>query len=185
MRFTLSLPVVLCVFCGMAFAQSPAAHAPLAMTEEVAAPRAEVFGGFTYQHRQNGMSLAGWNAAVNFNFTPRFGLVADTARQSPAFAFLTNADTANRYSFLLGPQVSFRGDRWIAFARGLAGTHYYTGQPRVNGGWNFAYGFGGGIDLGLTDRFAVRPLQWDYIIIDGRNSHLSAQRISLGAVVRF
>lgn len=185
MRFTFSLPVVLCLFSGVVCAQSPVELAPLPTTEKESGPRAEVFGGFTYQHRQNGTDLTGWNAAVSFNFTPRFGVVADMAKQSPDFVFLTNTDTANRYSFLLGPQVSFRGDRLVGFVRGLAGSHYYTGQPRINGGWNFAYGFGGGIDVGLSHLFAVRPLQYDYIVIDGRDSHLSAHRISLGAVVRF
>ncbi len=183
MRFTLSLVVVLCLFCPIASAGSH--QAPFPVTEQQEAPRAEVFGGFTYQHRQNGMDLTGWNAAVSFNFTPRFGVVADMAKQSPDFVFLSNTDSANRYSFLLGPQVSFRGDRLVGFVRGLAGSHYYTGQPRINGGWNFAYGFGGGIDVGLSHLFAVRPLQYDYIVIDGKDSHLSAHRISLGAVVRF
>jgi len=167
-------------------ANSTQNRVPFVRTEKNNTPRSELFGGFSYQRRQNGMRLAGLNAAANLNLTPWFGLTADAAIQSPDFAFLdATTDPAKRYSLLFGPQLSVRGSKLTGFARSLFGTHYYAGFPRVNNGWNFAYGFGGGVDVRLSRLFAVRPVQWDYIVIDGRDSHLSAHRVSIGGVVRF
>ena len=65
------------------------------------APRAEVFGGYSYQRVDGGINLNGWNASLAGNYNKWLDLVADFSGQYGTF---------DSHSFLFGPQISYRGD---------------------------------------------------------------------------
>lgn len=64
------------------------------------------------------------------------------------------------HQFLFGPRFTMTGGRMTAFAGPLAGFSRLSGRvPQTN----FIMGFGGGLDIALTKRIAIRAFQADYI----------------------
>jgi opacity protein-like surface antigen len=68
----------------------------------------------------------------------------------------------------------------------------------VNSATAFAMAFGGGLDIGLSDRFAIRPAQVDYLytrfnavdalttgLANTSTGHQNSFRYSGGIVIRF
>ncbi|HYE73675.1 MAG TPA: flagellar motor protein MotB, partial [Blastocatellia bacterium] len=80
------------------------------------------------------------------------------------------------YTFLAGPQISFRSERVTPFVHTLFGVAHGRAEGRgsVAGVGQvvqlslketaFAAAFGGGVDVKLTDRIWWRTLQADYIL---------------------
>jgi hypothetical protein len=149
----------------------------------------EVFGGFSY-FRSNvgasGFNLNGWNSAFVTNINQWFGIIADVSGlygspfQTPGF------DTQeNVHAFLFGPQYSFRShSRIIPFARGLFGLmHEQTSvAPFSVSNIGLAYGFGGGVDIRISEKLAVRAAQFDYINIRVSGVGSNNLRLSFGIV---
>lgn len=93
------------------------------------------------------------------------------------------------FNILAGPQVKFRnGSRVQPFVRAMAGVavsqaRVDAGNIRIQGGdledfsgavvedrsTNFALGIGGGIDINVSDKIAIRAIQVDYNPIFGRS----------------
>jgi opacity protein-like surface antigen len=127
-------------------------------------PKIEVFGGYSYVRGEQGVNLHGWNASVAGNITHYFGIVGDVSGHYANGSFLDGST----YTFLGGPQFSFRTTRLTPFAHALFGvTRVSTGLGLF--GFNFgasqsnlAMAFGGGLDINLSDRFAIRAIQADY-----------------------
>ncbi len=149
----------------------------------------EVFGGYSYFRGDDAVNgsfnLNGWNSAFVQNINQWFGLVVDVSGHygSPFAAPLV--DTQRNHTFLFGPQFSFRAHpRVIPFAHGLFGfSHVNMGQAGVFvSDIGLSYGFGGGVDVKISDRLAVRAGQVDYINIRlaGVGSHNI--RVSSGIV---
>jgi opacity protein-like surface antigen len=156
------------------------------------APKAEVFGGYSYLRLNpgsgfSGINLNGWNASVTGNFNSWFGIKADFSGQygSPNIGGI-NVDT-NVYSFLFGPQISARGDRATGFAHALFGASRAEGSSLgvSISDTGFGMALGGGFDYKLADSLAIRPAQVDYLLtrIGGSNQH--NVRYSAGIVLRF
>ena len=121
------------------------------------------------------------------------------SRLFPAF-FTTTRETTTTESALFGPRFFLRRERMTLFANGLAGvvrtrtrSEYTFGPvlglpPEVSSftyaANRFAYGFGGGIDVNLNRRFAIRIVQADYL-----RTHMQVTgnelRLQSGVVVRF
>jgi outer membrane immunogenic protein len=85
--------------------------------------------------------------------------------------------------------------RFHPFAEALAGLAHTSG-PLVaspnpgagNAGSAFAANLGGGVDLGIDNRFAIRLFQADYLLTtfdNGSNNHQNQPRISAGVVLYF
>ncbi len=109
----------------------------------------------------------------------------------------------SQFSFLVGPQLKFRRSKKVQpFVRVMGGFVRQKNQTGLffnNGGntnpggsnapvetlrlidntTNFALAFGGGIDIKINKRFAIRVIQADYIMnfMQGRNASLSAPTI--------
>jgi opacity protein-like surface antigen len=143
----------------------------------------------------------GWHASVAQNVNSWFGAVADF-----------NGDYANRivdftpvggpkvrvnlqaYPVLFGPQFSYRKLGPVSiFGHGMMGIGYarasYAGSDgAVYSETHWAYAFGGGADLRISPRVAVRLVQFDWIrthfpenlALDYQNNW----RISAGFVLR-
>ena len=86
----------------------------------------------------------------------------------------TYESQGNMFTYLFGPQITIPMSNRRIFAEALFGganTNAYanlfkaasvTGLSAGNSG--FAMAFGGGFDIAITDRVAVRPVQFDYFL---------------------
>jgi len=148
----------------------------------------EVFGGYSYFRADdlaNGSyNLNGWNSAFVQNINQRIGIIVDVSGQygTPASPLL---DSQRNHTFLFGPQFSFRAHpRVIPFAHGLFGfSHVNVGLAGVfTSDVGLAYGFGGGVDVKISEGLAIRAGQVDYINIRLAGLGTNNIRVSFGIV---
>ncbi|HXH67215.1 MAG TPA: outer membrane beta-barrel protein [Candidatus Limnocylindrales bacterium] len=157
--------------------------APMLPAQE--APRAEVSASYSYLREGNidGTNANGGSFSVAGNFNRWFGIAGDFgAYHSSPFG-----QNLNAYTFLAGPRFSLRSDNRVTpFAQvPVGGAHLAAGYGGASGSTSgFAYSAGGGVDLGLTKRLALRP-QFDYIGIRASGNTLNSYRASFGVVFRF
>jgi opacity protein-like surface antigen len=160
--------------------------------QEVFYPKAEVFGGFSMSSvpgvapnynpttgapaSYSRKSLMGWQASAGFNLTHHLGIVGDFAGQYGSISSTTVAGVTepslslSTYQFLFGPQFSFRKPRVTPFFHALFGGSKLgvgttvTGVPVTVGASStgFGMGLGGGLDINISDRLALRVPQFDW-----------------------
>jgi opacity protein-like surface antigen len=161
------------------------------------APKVEIFGGYSYLRADDsfddGLDLHGWNASGAANFTRYAGLVADFSGHYNDITFsptLGKADIS-AHLFLVGPRFSYRGnERVTPFAHvllGAARSHvsYFdpTGKVKLRDS-AFAMAVGGGLDVKVHDRLAVRLFQADYVLTRFADDNQHNFRLSTGLVLR-
>lgn len=148
-------------------------------------PRFEAFAGFSYLRLDAGLrndrDLNGFNTSVTYNFNRFLGATGEIGGNYGNAAAGMKMD---QFFFLFGPKFAYRGnDRVIPFAHVLPGVvkQNVTG---ANGTTQFAMATGGGLDINVTDRIAVRGAQADYIMtrLGGIQNNL---RVSTGFVLKF
>ena len=165
-------------------------------------PRSELFAGLSYSNFNLGPQTAafaptghnyyGFDMALSINPKSYLRLLLfDLGWQRGHSIFSENIGNAQ---VLFGPQFVLRRAKMNAFAHtlfGLTNTHL-GGCPLVgdctvhrDNRTNFALGFGGGLDLNLRRRFAVRLVQADYIPARLAGQWENNFRISTGVVLRF
>jgi len=157
-------------------------------------PKAEFFGGVSFFHLDTeGITAAtvgapagtsikswypGWEIAGQYNLTKLFGIKADfsghygTPVTVPGVSGLPGAKF---YTFLFGPVISYRTDRFTPFVHAVFGFNHlsldsstvsFEGAKAAQPGFSenaFAMAFGGGVDVKLTRHFALRLGQFDYV----------------------
>ena len=166
---------MLILVCGTAFAQDY--------------PKAEVFGGFSvltvgdssnpFENQRD--NFFGFQADGAFNFHENLGVEADFGGQYKGF---DQADvTAHFYQYLFGPRFTLRQEKANVFAHVLFG-----GATAGVAGHNenaFAMGIGGGLDVNVNDRFAVRIVQFDWIPIHDQGEwYNNTVRFGFGIVIK-
>lgn len=178
-------------------------------------PSAEVFGGFSYlnadfPHREG---LYGWGVSFSGNLTRNVGLVAEISGNYghvripgivigpinlPGFNLETSVHT-----FLFGPRLSLRKERWTAFGHVLVGgarkkvaagstgiiiigddDDILSRDPRLSGDTGFAMAAGGGLDIKASKRVAVRVFQIDYLPARLNDEWTHNVRVQAGIVFR-
>ena len=171
--------------------------------------RLEIFGGYSYMHRDMSMvapsGVNGWNASANYRFYRWLGVSADFSAFFPGLPCCISSRTAvgaRTDVFLFGPQVSLRRRRFSPFGRFLMGyTHLL---PANNGALSiqaftsdssFTLAAGGGMDFALSKHFALRGqadwLHSGFVLLSslqpGRHypPNDNVARISAGVVFRF
>ncbi len=129
------------------------------------------------------------------------------AQDLPKTEIFGGYSSANQrlYTFLFGPTVTSSVNKVSVFGHALfGGAHSSLGagiaglSTGVNSATAFAMAFGGGVDIGLTQHFAIRPAQVDYLythfnafdaLSTGLSSttggHQNSFRYSAGIVFRF
>ncbi len=178
-------------------------------------PKAEVFGGYSYL-RSSSNSFNGWEGQGTAFLSPHFGVTADVSgsyRSASLNAFGTGlSGSANQhlYNFLFGPTVAARFGNHSVFGHALFGAARSSLNAGVSipvvGGFStgvndataFGMALGGGVDLGLSQHIAVRPVQVDYLytrfnaadaVLGGLSTstagHQNNFRYSAGIVFRF
>jgi opacity protein-like surface antigen len=172
--------------------------------QEVAYPKAEVFGGFSITSASFPPALTGltsslretfwgWQASGNFNVTNHLGIVGDFGGQyksisTPAVGTLPATSLGmNNYQLLFGPQFSFRRPKVTPFVHALFGFDRFGASFAGVGGstTGFGMGVGGGLDVNLSDRFALRVPQFDWTPTHiGGVWEKNVIRIGIGVVIK-
>ncbi len=172
-------------------------------------PKLEIFGGYSVEHIAPcgetttfaqgfscGLELGelasskgyfhGWNGSVTAYFNRFVGITADVAGHYGPFGSNSNA----RYSFLFGPTFTLHAPLINPFAHALFGVVKETaGKSGLQTAFTKPeFALGGGIDLSLSRRLALRPIQLDYEWQKNPTSGLSNPtgfRLSAGIVLKF
>ncbi len=155
-------------------------------------PKVEIFGGYSYARFQtaspNRSNLNGWNAAIQGNVTPWFGLVGDfSGHYGTRVDPVTGADLKiNTYQALFGPSVALPS-RVRPFAHALFGVA--RGNANLFGSTSsesaFGMALGGGVDAELTNHVSLRLIQGDYLMNRFLKVNRNNFRLSAGLVFRF
>jgi len=179
-------------------------------------PRIEWFMGYSYLRAVPELAegnrlvyLNGGSTSVALNFNRYFGIVGDFGGFNDSRLLLTGAglsandqiDKGTVFTYLGGPRLSYRKfDRVTPFVQVLAGGIHAseitlsgcaagcTLLPSANA---FAMTAGGGVDVRIHHRLALRLIQAEYMMtrFDDLNTGSSAtqndMRISTGLVLRF
>jgi hypothetical protein len=149
-------------------------------------PKAEVFGGYSW----SGGNFHGWNGSVTGNINKRFGIVADFSGHYGSDSGGPILVKQNAHSFLFGPRFSFRGKRLTPFVYSLFGATRFAESAVISGqrvsavSTGFSMAIGGGLDVKVNDRIAIRAFQLDYfrpIVNDEPNNR---GRLAFGVVLR-
>lgn len=138
--------------------------------------------------------MSGGKAEVNSNFRHGFSLVAELAGEH-ASSINSAHEGLSLVSYLFGPRYSLTNHARLApFAQFLAGgVHGFDALfPNPNGSTAtpdaFAFAAGGGLNINVSRRFAIRAVQADYLQTQlpndagDRQNHL---RLAAGVVFRF
>jgi len=151
------------------------------------APKVELFGGFSYSRGDIDLNMYGWNFAVAGIVNRWFSIVGDVSGNYTSPGNEIVDVNLNMYSFAAGPQFSARGDSVTGFARVLVGANRFgAGAFGFRGGdTNLEFVIGGGLDIPLNERFAIRAVQADWVLVRTNGSNLDQARLSSGLVVRF
>src|SRR5437763_1285960 len=180
----------------------------------------QVFGGYSYLRfdasgnvfREPGATadvsslerfqLDGFHAQVAGYFNPHFGIAGDVSGHYERGA----ASQTSVYNFLGGPQVKARLGRTSPFAHALFGVSRGKGSVLTQsvvgsfdivsstpseGQTKFAFAIGGGVDVNVSERIAIRALQVDYLRTSFSNNsdtrfgdHQNNLRLSVGVVFK-
>ncbi|HEX8185289.1 MAG TPA: outer membrane beta-barrel protein [Blastocatellia bacterium] len=167
-------------------------------------PVAEIFGGYSYLSFDTGAGFGedigdffdnregfhGVGFSVAGNLSRHFGIVGDFSyHRKTQDIGITDLKT-NKYYFLFGPRVYARGHSVTGFAHALVGgTRTKLTSDDFQGAdlgsrTDFALGFGGGVDVNVTDSIGIRLFQLDYIPVRTEGSWFHDLRAQVGITFR-
>ena len=155
-----------------------------AVAQEV--PKAEVFGGYSWA----GGNFHGWNASLTGNVNKWFGVVADFSGHYGNEVDGVIRINEDAHSFLFGPRFSLRKKRVTPFGYALFGaTRFHesatiAGQFLSDSDTGFSSALGGGLDVKVNDRVAVRAFQLDYFRPNFFGEAHNRGRLAFGVVLR-
>ena len=128
-----------------------------------------------------GINQNGISGSVAYNPNRWLGAVGDFG----GYHASPGGISRNTYTYLVGPRLSLRNPTKVTpFAQVLIGGSRLTAGSGGGSSNQFAYSFGGGVDLGLLPHLALRP-QLDYVGLRNSIQTANCTRVSLGFVVHF
>jgi hypothetical protein len=175
----------------------------LAVAEDT--PKAEVFGGYQYTHVSINTSnvdasgnLNGWNASLAGNINKTFGIAGDFSGDYGKIEGVTT----HVYTYAGGPVVNLNHDGKVnPFVHALFGGARLNLSASLGGPGTASLTFngftviaGGGVDVKVSPRVAVRLVQADWVYLHfgdtfkslvGESSLSKNVRVSTGIVFRF
>lgn len=174
----LSLSLAVLVFVALGLGEVSVAQSP---------DRLELFAGYSYVNNDFSLTsqggMQGWNAAADLRISRHLGVAADFSGLYP---------NASVHTYLFGPQVSFKINRLSPFVHALFGEASVNHNGYLTSNSSFSCAAGGGVDFGLTRRFALRgQVDWlhtEFGTFDsqgGSTFYNNVVRVSTGFVVRF
>src|SRR5215217_3503116 len=128
-------------------------------------PHVEVFGGYSYP----GGNFHGWNASVTGNVNKWFGVTGDFSGFYGGSSGPNFEESQGVHTYMVGPRISLRRKRVTPFAHALFGGSHINFRALQSGerfsasdkGSSIA--LGGGLDVRVNNRIAVRAFQIDYL----------------------
>jgi opacity protein-like surface antigen len=158
-------------------------------------PAYELSGSFSYvrarSNNSGGFNLLGGSGEFTYNVRQWFALTADGGGYR--FRGLPTGVNSTIYTYAAGPRVTFRNYRRITpFVQALIGGARLTASSNnVSAGENSVVMLaGGGVDVPVSQRIAIRPIQADYMLTrfgltNGTTAPQHNLRLSAGIVFRF
>jgi opacity protein-like surface antigen len=161
--------------------------------------RFELFVGYSPLRNFSGLGLLehndtlhGWNASLTTYIKPWIGITADfSGHYGGTFSVLYSDNSFMSHRAMVGPQVKLRHGRWEPFSHALFGVGPVSTEERpfssFAGGHDthFAWAFGGGLDLGVSERVRIRLIQGDYTRLKTPGVGREGLRTSFGLVFTF
>ena len=150
-------------------------------------PRVEVFGGYSWA----GGNFHGVTTSVTGNINSWFGVTADFSGHYGSEQAGSIRIKQNAHTFQVGPRFSRRGKRVTPFAYALVGVIRFdesatiAGQHVSRGDTGFASSIGGGLDVTVNKRVAIRAFQIDYFRPQFFDETHDRFRFAFGVVFRF
>ena len=148
-----------------------------------------VFGGYSYGRSEGDLGDFNWNGfnvAVSGHVTDWLAITGDV---SGHFTEIGGLLDLSWYNFSAGPQFIRRTGRIRGFGHALFGVSLVDAGLLgfdIGNETGFSTVIGGGVDVGITERFAVRVFQGDWLRIwDVSGQDLNLGRLSFGVVGRF
>jgi opacity protein-like surface antigen len=174
-----------------------------ATAQEVPTPTAELGFSYSYTRVNPGGPISSANANggygyAEYNFNRVFGMVAELGANYTGGAGKTLAGNTT-FQYLFGPRFNWRRSRFTPYVQTLFGGERFSNgfnpnstTPRLlTSQNNFAAAFGGGVDVNLSNRFTVKPIQLEYLMAQAStgagnlNFVQNNLRYSAGVVLRF
>jgi opacity protein-like surface antigen len=173
---------------------------PLAASAQEVAPKAEIFGGYSYVRADTGdtgldsISAHGFNTSLAGNITKHIGIVGEFSRFTTSQSFtdpILGGITfdSNVVTYLFGPRITLHRGKAEPFVHALFGGARES--DKVSGGLvdqltenAFAFALGGGLDVKVNDNFAIRVAQVDYLGDKLGGQTANNFRYSVGIVIR-
>jgi len=151
-------------------------------------PKADVSGGWSMMHLNgsggaSGVNLNGFSGSIAGNLNSWFGVVGDFG----VYHGTPSGVSATAESYTFGPRISFRhSDKFVPYVQALfGGAHVKASAGGISATTNpFAFGFGGGTDIGMGHSLAFRP-QFEYFGLRANGSTQNAERFSVALVYNF
>jgi opacity protein-like surface antigen len=200
-RFAVLLAVAL-LLCSVSLAQD--------------SPKAELTGDYSYFRLNPGLpsvwnsqNLNGGGGQIALYFKPWLALAADlqgygSFTQCPkSSSEFTACAQGNLFTYTFGPQIKYRAGKLEPFAEVLLGgahSNFYANACNKNTGIcgskspsnnAFALAIGGGVDIAVSSKFAIRLVDADYELtrfgnnFTGGNNSQSNFRFQTGVQFRF
>lgn len=149
-------------------------------------PAGELFIGYQYMRvgGSGGINANGFNTSATHNFNRWIGATGDF---SGAYKNVGGANV-NSYMYTFGPTFSARSERVTPFVHVLLGGFHLSASAggfsgSVNG---FAMMIGGGLDVKVSDHFAIRTIQPDWVLWRSHGiTEKKIARVSTGLLFRF
>jgi len=164
------------------------------LAQDQPVPKVDVFGGYSWYDpglRVNGLKLdsnaKGFGVGITYNFNKNFGFTLDGAGH-----FGSESNSSGQ--IMVGPRFKFRQEHFEPFLHALAGLDILNVRS-VGGESDKGIGIraGGGIDIPLTRRFAIRLIEADYVwahhnffpVTTTRSSNPNGAELRTGFVLNF
>ena len=179
-------------------------------------PKVDIFLGYSYVRAVPTMAVGnrvvwmnGGSASIAYNFNRHWGIVADVGDYTNSQIQFTGAynstidvNEANGgvLSYLFGPRLSFRHERFTPFVQALFGGVHASEIDIANCTFScillpeenvFAMTAGGGLDVKVRRHFAIRIIQAEYMMTrfqnydTGTTAMQNDMRLSSGIVFSF
>lgn len=146
--------------------------------------KAELYVGYDYLRVNSGGTAFNFNGGSGefaYNANNWLGIIGDLGGY-----YTSNGLRAGLFSYVFGPRINFRGHGKVTpFLQVLFGGARSIDSSPPNA---FAMTARGGIDFQISERFAIRPIQAEYMLTnftDGASNRQSNFRYGAGIVIRF
>jgi opacity protein-like surface antigen len=137
-------------------------------------PKLEAFGGYSLIHNSSNffgntsITFNGGGGSISYNPKNWLGFVGDFGGNH----WSKNGQDSNVVTYLFGPKIAFRSDKFTPFAQVLFGGAHISGlssgcllcQVNTLSENSFAMTLGGGLDYNVTKHIGIRPVQFEYLM---------------------